>query len=329
MVGKVKRRQSYENIGLDETETPFSIIRFFLYSALCYILLAICVLAFSAKPMEGLVEPLQLPELPRSIGVVVPTYNEAKNLEELFGRLHKETTQTGLDYHVYIVDDDSQDGTFQVVQAMAKMYNVTLITRKEEKGLASAVLEGVKQVQADVIVVMDGDLSHPPELITAMSYQLITGRADFSIGSRYINNARVINWPLFRRIISYGATFLARPLTRVSDPMSGYFAFRKELLKKNIENVNAYGFKIGLEMIIKLAPQRVVELPYSFVDRAVGESKLKSKVYIDFIEHLVTLYIYKFGFLICGIVALSPMLCGFYLEKVCRPKHSDEKAKAY
>ena len=184
MVGKVKRRQSYENIGLDEIKIPFSPLRFLSYTIICYILLAICILAFSAKPMEGMIEPLNLKELPRSVAVVIPTFEEAKNLEELLGRLHKETKQTGLFNHIYVVDDNSQDGTKDLCNALSNLYNLTLITRTEEKGLASAVIHGVKEAEADVIVVMDGDLSHPPELVTALSYQLIIGKADFSIGSR-------------------------------------------------------------------------------------------------------------------------------------------------
>lgn len=322
----IKRRASFENIGYDDQIIrEFSWKKLFQYTVFFYAISALIMLAFSSKPLESTVDPLHLPGLPRQVSIVVPTYKEVGNLEELLSRIHKEAIQTGIEVHTYIVDDNSQDGTEELLASMSKLFNVTLITRTDERGLASAVIRGIEEAKDSVVAVMDADLSHPPEMLTAISYQIITGRADMAVASRYTVNGRVANWPFFRRVVSFGATCLARPLTRIADPMSGFFAFRKELYKNVNGEINALGFKIGLELMVKMKPQRIAELPYTFIDRAQGASKLKPKVYSEYLLHLYQLYTFKFGHLICFMVVAAPGILALYVAKKFAPVVDPEK----
>ena len=166
-------------------------------------------------------------EQPRDTGtapvlsIVVPTYREAENLPELLDRLGR-VRAGGIDLEVLIMDDNSRDGSGEAVAALALPW-VRFVVRTENRGLSPAVIDGFKLAAGDTILVMDADLSHPPEKIPDMLAALDRG-ADFVIGSRYVPGASTAeDWGLFRWVNSRIATLLARPFTRVSDPMSGFF----------------------------------------------------------------------------------------------------------
>jgi dolichol-phosphate mannosyltransferase len=228
-----------------------------------------------------------------SVSVVVPTFREALNLPLLLGRLRNVRDANDIDLEVLIMDDDSNDGSVEAVAAFDAPW-ARIIVRKQDRGLSAAVLDGLRAARKDVLVVMDADLSHPPEKIPTMLTAL---DADFRfvIGSRYVPGAGTDDaWGFFRWFNSFIATLLARPLTSVRDPMSGFFALRRTELDR-AATLNPIGYKIGLELIVKCGIENVGEIPIMFVDRRFGESKLTLKQQLLYLKHLRRLYIHKFG----------------------------------
>ena len=226
-----------------------------------------------------------------SVSVVVPTYKEAENLPLLLERLGK-LREAGLQLEVLIMDDDSRDGTVELIASRAQPW-VRLIVRTGNRGLSPAVIEGLKNARHEVVVVMDADLSHPPEQIPKLLEALSEGN-EFAIGSRYVPGASTgEDWGWLRALNSKGATWLARPFTSVYDPMSGFFAFRRELLDR-ADPLNPVGYKIGLELLVKCRVQRVAEIPIHFAQRHKGNSKLTFAEQLRYVQHLRRLFIHRY-----------------------------------
>jgi dolichol-phosphate mannosyltransferase len=167
--------------------------------------------------------------------------------------------------------------------------------RKNERGLSSAVIAGMGLAKGNVLVVMDADLSHPPEMISALVAALDDQAVDFVIGSRYVSGGGTDeDWGLFRYLNSKVATWLARPLTSAKDPMAGFFAIRKPTFERAFEELNPVGYKIGLELIVKGGCRQIAEVPIQFHDRVHGESKLSFREQLNYVRHLKRLYEYRF-----------------------------------
>jgi len=196
-----------------------------------------------------------------------------------------------LDAEIVIVDDNSPDGTGARAEELAKTQNLKVVHRSGKLGLSSAVLEGFKVASGSILVVMDADLSHPPEKIPEMVSKIESGEAEMVVGSRYIKGGSVENWPFTRRIISKGATLLARWLTKVKDPMSGFFAFKRSVIDG--VSLDPVGYKIGLEILVKGKYVKAVEVPIHFADRKAGKSKLGGGEYLRYIDHVILLYEYR------------------------------------
>jgi dolichol-phosphate mannosyltransferase len=227
------------------------------------------------------------------VTVVVPTYQEAENLPHLLDRLAKVRQAHGLDLDVLIMDDNSQDGSEEIVAARPEDW-VKLVVRTTGRGLSPSVLDGMNLATGDVLVCMDADLSHPPEAIPQMLSKLQEG-ADFVIGSRYVQGGSTSDdWGFLRWLNSRVATLLARPLTSARDPMAGFFAFRRTTFAAG-RDFNPVGYKIGLEFIVKCGCERVVEVPIHFEDRQLGKSKLTMRQQLLYLKHLRRLYTFKFG----------------------------------
>lgn len=227
------------------------------------------------------------------VTVVVPTYKEVENLPHLIDRVAKVRQEHGLDLDMLIMDDDSRDGSAELVAARPEPW-VQIVVRTADRGLSPSVLDGMKRAQGAVFVCMDADLSHPPEAIPAMLHKLQEG-ADFVIGSRYVKGGSTSDdWGFVRWLNSRVATLLARPLTSARDPMAGFFAFRRSTFLAG-RDFNPVGYKIGLEFIVKCACERVVEVPIHFEDRQLGKSKLTFRQQLLYIKHLRRLYNFKFG----------------------------------
>jgi dolichol-phosphate mannosyltransferase len=222
---------------------------------------------------------------------VIPTYNERDNLDELVARIGKACAGAGIEVEIVIVDDNSPDGTGAHAEELAKVNRMKVVHRPGKLGLSSAVLEGFKAASGDLLLVMDADLSHPPEKIPEMFARISSGEAELVFGSRYVKDGSVENWPFYRRIISKGATIFARGLTKVEDPMSGFFMLRRSVIEG--AELNPVGYKIGLEILVKGKYSKVVEVPIHFANRKAGKSKLGVGEYLKYIDHALMLYEHK------------------------------------
>jgi dolichol-phosphate mannosyltransferase len=244
-----------------------------------------------------------------SLSIVVPTYREAANIPHLVARLQSLRDSSGIDFELILMDDDSQDGSAELVASLALPW-VRIVTRKTNRGLSQAVLEGLMLSTRDMLVVMDADLSHPPEKIPAMLAALEAG-ADVAVGSRFVEGGSTADdWGVLRWLNSRLATFLAMPLTALHDPMSGFFAIRRTSVGAG-RDFDPIGYKVLLELIIKCRCRVVVEVPIHFENRLHGESKLTFKEQLHYIRHLRRLYMFKYGtwshlaqFLVVGLSGL-------------------------
>ena len=226
--------------------------------------------------------------------IVVPTYNERATLPGLLRGLAGAIAGGPATCEVLVIDDSSPDGTGQVAAGVAAelrdVLPVIVITRPGKSGLASAVLEGVRRARGHVIVVMDSDLSHPPETVPRL-LRAVAGGADIAVGSRYTRGGGITQWPWPRRVLSWGATWLARGVlgVRVADPMSGFFAARRRLFKDR--PLLGLGYKILLELLVLYPAAAVVEIPYVFAERTGGRSKLGAGEVANYLRLLARLRI--------------------------------------
>lgn len=248
--------------------------------------------------------------------VIVPAYHEKLNIRPLTTRLFSALgNEDSVKTELIFVDDNSQDGSVEEVDILKKEgYNVNIIVRTDQRGLSSAVLKGFDEAKGEYLICMDADLQHPPENVPQL-LKLLRSHP-FVLGTRYAPGVGIDkDWPLYRRIISSGARAMAKPLTTASDPMSGFFGLQKKyLLHEDSKNINPQGFKIALDLLVKLplpVNQPIGEAPFSFGVRTEGESKLSSKVIVQYIYQLKELYIYKFGSnnLIMFLVFWSILAC--------------------
>lgn len=219
-----------------------------------------------------------------NIIVIIPTYNEAENIESLISKVL--SVYPGI--NVLVVDDNSPDGTANIVKKiMEKEPRVHLIQRKGKLGLGTAYIEGFKYALTkgfDAIFEMDADFSHNPEDIPRFIEALQD--ADLVIGSRYLTGVNVINWPLQRLILSYFANLYTRKITGmpVRDATGGFKCFRAEALKQiNLDKIktNGYGFQIEMNFRMWAKGFRIKEIPIIFVDRRNGVSKMNKKIIIE------------------------------------------------
>ncbi|MCZ7380322.1 MAG: polyprenol monophosphomannose synthase [Candidatus Methanoperedens sp.] len=217
------------------------------------------------------------------ISMVVPTYNESENIENLLRAVSK--TLEGYDYEIIVVDDNSPDGTAGIIQEYAAgVDRIRLLVRSGKLGLGSAILDGFRMAKGNYFLMLDADLSHRPEDIK----RLIDNRkgADIVIGSRYIKGGKIIGWPLKRRIISRSAVVLAKNLFRlkVKDPVSGFALYKKEIFERQSRKLDPIGYKLLLEILVKSQELTVTEIPITFLERKNGQSKLNTDEIINFIK---------------------------------------------
>jgi len=227
------------------------------------------------------------------ISVIVPTYREADNLPVLVGAVADALAGTAGGYEIIVIDDNSQDGTEQACAELARTYPLRLLVRRHERGLASAVVHGMREARGTWLVVMDADLSHPPDAVPSLLEPLRAGKADFVIGSRYApGGSTEEGWGLYRWLNSKVATLLAWPLARVRDPMAGFFALPRSLFE-SAGTLDPIGYKIGLELLVKCRCRRVVEVPIHFRNRLHGQSKLNLREQVNYLRHLLRLYRFR------------------------------------
>ena len=227
------------------------------------------------------------------VSLVIPTYNERDNIGLLIQDVYTVLKETGRSFEIIVVDDDSPDGTWQVVQEMMRGYlELRVLRRTHERGLARAVLRGWQEAQGEILAVMDGDRQHPPETLALLIEALDKQEGDIAVASRHVRGGGVSEWNIVRRGISWGATLAASwmlpgTLATVRDPMSGYFAIRRSVIEGC--TLKPEGYKILLEVLGRGYYRAVVEVPYIFIERQQGQSKLGLRQYREFVTHLFRL----------------------------------------
>ncbi|MEM3094298.1 MAG: glycosyltransferase family 2 protein [Nitrososphaera sp.] len=245
----------------------------------------------SAPAQEELLKAGKVP-----LSIVLPTYNESQNIAKMLDSI-AEALPADTAAEIIVVDDNSPDGTGDIAAQHAKNISnkkvrIEVIRRPGKMGLSSAILAGVQSAAGEIVVVMDGDFSHPPQTISHMLEELQDPKCDIVVASRYVKGGSVIGWPFKRRLMSKSATKIAQVGLgiEVKDPMSGFFAFRRRI----IEGVkfDAIGYKMLLEILVKAKGARVKEVPYTFTNRRAGASKLDSSVMFDYLRAVWRLYRY-------------------------------------
>ncbi len=227
--------------------------------------------------------------LPR-VTVIVPTYQETANIAPLATRLFAAVPATACE--LLVVDDDSPDGTAAEVERLAESVPARCLVRRGERGLATAVIAGLRAARGELCVVMDADLSHPPEAIPALLAAMEDPSVEMAIGSRFVPGGKVdLHWPLHRRLNSWCGRLLARPLTPVRDMMSGFFCVRRAAL--DLDRLHPVGYKIALELMVRHRWRRIVELPIVFADRRAGHTKLNLAEQGRYLRHLGRLYLWR------------------------------------
>jgi dolichol-phosphate mannosyltransferase len=234
-----------------------------------------------------------LSDRPIYLSLVVPTYNERENIQTLIERIGKllDPVLEGR-YESIVVDDDSPDRTWEVAQTLCSDYpQLKVIRRQQERGLSTAVIHGWQAAEGQILGVIDSDLQHPPEILPKMLTALQEG-ADLVVASRHIEGGGVSDWGFIRRFLSRGAQMLGliilpNAIGRVSDPMSGYFMVRRDVVAGR--DLDPIGYKILIEVLGRCQIDRIAEIGYVFQERKEGASKVTWKQYVEYIQHLIRL----------------------------------------
>ena len=230
------------------------------------------------------------------VSLVLPTYNEGKNIAAVIAQLVPILDSVpNLQYEIIVVDDDSPDRTWEIALNLTdKFPQLRVIRRQGERGLSTAVIRGWQIAQGRILAVMDADLQHPPEVVANLCKEMIRG-ADLGIASRHVEGGGVSDWSLARRIISRGAQmigFMLLPevIGRISDPMSGFFMIRRSSIQDR--ELSPLGYKILVEVLGRGKIGWISEVPYTFRERVEGSSKLTNRIYFEYFQHLLRLRLY-------------------------------------
>ncbi len=228
--------------------------------------------------------------------IISPTYNEKDNIKTLINEVFKRNPN----YHMLIVDDNSPDGTALIVKELQEIYpNLHLKIRDKKNGLGKAYIFGFKwalKKNFDAIAQMDADMSHHPKEIKKMT-QLLS-KYDLSIGSRYIEGVSVVNWPIRRLILSYGANVYSRIVTGIPirDATGGFKVWRREVLDSiDLDKVRSSGYSFQIEMNFRawIKGYKLIEHPIIFIDRTVGQSKMSKSIMFEAIWMVWRLRIWR------------------------------------
>lgn len=229
-------------------------------------------------------------EKPLKFSLIIPTYQESQNIRTLVQQLtHLLDQKIPNQYELIIVDDNSPDRTGEIALKVAQSYpQLKVICRQQEKGLSTAVIRGWQMARGEILGVIDADLQHPPEILLQL-YEKMEYGADIAVASRHIKGGGVSEWSLARRVLSRGAQLLGlmiipQVVGRVSDPLSGYFLVRRDVIQR--QEMNPTGYKILLEVLGRGKIENIQEVGYVFQERTEGESKVTVKQYLEYIQHL-------------------------------------------
>lgn len=223
------------------------------------------------------------------LSIIVPTFNERDNVAEVVERL--DACLTGVPWEVIFVDDDSPDGTAERVREIARYdRRIRCLQRIGRRGLSSACTEGLLASSAPYLAVMDADCQHDEAALPRMLKVLKAGDVDIVVGSRYVDGGGIGSWSAGRAKMSRFATRLSRLVIKqnLSDPMSGFFVLRGDVLNPAVRRLSNIGFKILLDLLASSPrPLRLKEVPYEFRNRRAGESKMDSQAMWDYLMLLM------------------------------------------
>lgn len=218
------------------------------------------------------------------LSIIIPTFNEAENIAKIISKISKVLQHDC--YEIIVVDDDSQDGTCDVVRDLSRDNSqIRCLERLGRRGLSSACMEGVLSSSAPFVAIIDADGQHDESLLKNMLSLLMNNKADLVIGSRYMEGGSTGDLQENRVFISRTATWFSNLLLniKVSDPMSGFFMFRQSAISPYYKQLSAHGFKILLDILVHIPVDvRVKELPYKMRNRQYGQSKLDILVTMEF-----------------------------------------------
>lgn len=232
------------------------------------------------------------------LALIIPTLREAGNIRSVLDHTRSVLDPLGIRYEIIVVDDDSDDGTGEIVSAIAlEDPRVRLIVRKGAKGVAGATLLGWQNTDATILGEMDADLQHPPELLPSLISAILAGH-DAAVGSRYVEGGSLGDWNPARKILSAAALWVAMPVQRkqirVKDPTSGFFLVRRECLDQ--VEFQRTGFKLLLDILVRGRVGSIKEVPFTFRGRDLGASKATFQVALEYAGLLTKLYWARFGF---------------------------------
>ena len=224
------------------------------------------------------------------IAIIIPTLNELSSLPLLFAELqiiNQKIQSQDCNLEFILVDDNSTDGTQKYIEScMQKNILPIKLIKRQERGLATAVLRGFAETDAEILGVMDADLSHPPELLIKMAEDI--KNYDIVLPCRNMPGGGAEEWPIHRKLTSMLATSLVQFLgIKAKDPMSGFFLLKRPVI--NNINFSPIGYKILLEILVKGNYKNFIEIPYVFRNRAVGTSKMNIKIIGQYLKHLLAL----------------------------------------
>ncbi|MEO7786663.1 MAG: glycosyltransferase family 2 protein [Sphingomicrobium sp.] len=224
------------------------------------------------------------PETPLQLGVVIPVLNEAANIAPLIDRIA--AALDGIVWEALIVDDNSPDGTSDVARvAASRDPRIRIVQRIGRRGLSSAVIEGMLASAAPVLAVIDGDMQHDEAILPKLYRAVAAEGHDLAVGTRYVEGGSTGEWDESRARMSRLATALSRKLLKaeMSDPMSGFFAIRREAMVAALPYLSSIGFKILMDLVASSPrPLKIAEIPYVFRNRVYGESKFDARVAQEF-----------------------------------------------
>lgn len=232
--------------------------------------------------------------------VLLPTYNERRNLPIIVWLLNQTFTEHKLDYEIIIVDDGSPDGTQTVAKQLIKAYgpaHVKLYTRSGKLGLGTAYVHGLQFATGNFVIIMDADFSHHPKFLPVMIAKQKENGKDYDIvtGTRYAGDGGVYGWDLKRKMVSRGANLFADTVLRpgVSDLTGSFRLYKKSVLQKVITETESKGYSFQMEMMVraKALGFKVAEVPISFVDRVYGESKLGGEEIVEYLKGVMNLWL--------------------------------------
>ncbi|MBN1871811.1 MAG: polyprenol monophosphomannose synthase [Candidatus Omnitrophica bacterium] len=222
------------------------------------------------------------------LSIIIPTYNESENLDDFIRDVAKSLDK--VDHEIIIVDDGSPDGTGKIAESLKNRYkNIKVLHRLRKRGLASAVMDGIKESGGDIVATLNADFQHPAEYLSVFYDYL--NKYDVVIGSRYVDKAVLLNWPKKRMFLSKFAIFITHlflpNLKKIRDPLSGYFVLRKKIIEDM--HIEPFGPKCLPAILIKCASKRIIELPYVCKGRIKGRSKISIRNGILFIAYIFKL----------------------------------------